>query len=128
MDNASKKILVVDDDEEILVHLSQILRRARYEVITTTTGTGALQLAREYKPQLLLLDIMLPDMDGGEVAAHLLEDAQTEKIPILFLSGVVIKKEENYDGAKVGEHYMIAKPIKAEDLLKTIHQIIGSPA
>ena len=117
-----KKILVVDDNEEELELVVSILERANYEVISGTTGKEALELAKDL-PDLIILDIVLPDIDGGEVASILSEDASCADIPIIFLTGI-IKKTEEYDKMKTGRRYVLAKPVTKDGLLKTINQVL----
>lgn len=118
-----QKILVVDDEKEALDFLLSILRRANYEVISATTGNEAVELATKAQPNLIILDIILPDIDGGEVASILARDSRTENIPIIFLTGILRKDEESPD-LKTGRRYVLAKPVIKEDLLKTISQVI----
>jgi CheY-like chemotaxis protein len=118
-----KKILVVDDEKEFLTYLAAILRRAKYNVITATRGKEAVALTNEHKPDLILLDVVLPDFDGGEIASLLSKDPSTASIPIIFLTGI-LRKEEESSSAKSGKRLIIAKPVEAEKLLATIEEII----
>lgn len=119
----TKRILLVDDEEEVLEHLSGILERFAHKVITTTKGKEAVNLAKTTLPDLIILDIILPDMEGGQVAAIIGEDTATADIPIIFLSGIVLTKEDEISGEKLGRHYVLAKPISAEELLETMDKI-----
>lgn len=119
----TKRILLVDDEEEVLKHLSSILERAAHKVITTTKGKEAVNLAKTILPDLIILDIVLPDMEGGQVAALIGEDSAAANIPIIFLSGIVLTKEDNVSGEKVGRHYVLAKPVTAEELLEIVNKI-----
>ncbi|MBU1122592.1 MAG: response regulator [Candidatus Omnitrophota bacterium] len=118
-----QKILLVDDEEQVVEHLANILRRADYTVISTTKGKEALDLAMRQKPNLIILDIVLPDMDGSDVATTLADDPMTATIPVLFLTGV-LKKEEECFVKKTGKHYVIAKPVTAPELLKMVNRIL----
>jgi len=122
-ETGQKKILVVDDNKEELDLVANILRRANFEVSATTTGKEAIELAKAQKPSLIILDIVLPDIDGGEVASVLSEDASCADIPIIFLTGI-IKKTEERDEMKTGKRYVLAKPVTKEMLLKTINQVL----
>jgi DNA-binding response OmpR family regulator len=119
-----KKILVVDDEEETLVFLGNILKRQNYEVITTTKGRDAIKLAKRLEPNLIILDVVLPDMIGGEVAKRLEEELATKEIPIVFLTGLFTKEEE-FPGKKTGRRYIIAKPVTEEELLNVIQKAIS---
>ena len=122
-----KKILIVDDEEDILISLSNILRRANYEVISAASGQEALKLAREKLPDLIIMDIVIPDIDGGAVANILSEGETTAKIPVIFLTGILSKEEEllskKEGGRKSGSYYMMAKPVSKDDLLEMINKI-----
>lgn len=114
-----KKILIVDDNKVILRTLENILLRAGYSVIPLSLGREAIKIAKERSPDLIILDIMMPDMDGGDVAFILKNDPQTENIPIIFLSSLVTKREEQSSSKKHGI-YFIAKPFERDDLLRQI--------
>lgn len=121
-----KRILIVDDEEEALNHLKNILQRAGYQAISTTKGLEVLNLARLHRPDLIIIDIYLPDLEGSEVAARLREDAQCMNIPIVFLSGVVINKEDKLSGEKFGRHYILAKPVTPKEILDMVKKAIYS--
>lgn len=118
-----KKILVVDDEEEILEHLTNILERAGYTVITTSKGKKVLELAQNQRPDLIILDIVLPDMDGSEVARRLAESPSTAGVPVVFLTGI-LKKEEEINVEKTGKSYIMAKPVTGEDLLEMVSRVL----
>jgi len=117
-----KRIVVVDDETDILVYVAKILHRENYEVNTTASGKEALEIAKRLKPDLIILDIMLPDMSGDQVATALTEDPATAEIPIIFLTGIIRKGEES-EGLKSGKHYVLAKPITSQELLKVVKQV-----
>lgn len=125
-----KKILIVDDEEDTLVSLGNILRRANYVVSTTTNGEEAIKLAKANRPDLVILDIVLPGLDGGSVADILSNDPATAHTPILFLTGILSKEEElqgrKEGGKKSGKHYMMAKPVSAEDIREMLSKILPS--
>ncbi|MCK4390450.1 MAG: response regulator [Desulfobacterales bacterium] len=125
-DIAVKKILVVDDEEELLTLLSDILKRANYEVISTTRGKEAIELAINRRPDVVILDIGLPDMDGTEVAAVFGGNPSTADIPIIFLTGIITKQEEESVGRKTGKHYIIAKPVRVKVLLEMVSKVLSS--
>jgi CheY-like chemotaxis protein len=120
-----KKILVVDDEEEALSFVSNILRRAQYEVISTTKGNEAVQLARAHTPEAIVLDVVMPDLLGGEVSKILSQDPSTKNIPIIFLSGLNTKEDEEIMRSKAGNHRVLAKPTSAEELLEAVNEIFS---
>lgn len=126
MSDLRKKILLVDDEEETLVFLSSILRRHDYDVVFTSKSTEVVELAKQNKPDVIILDIVMPQLDGGEVAVALENDPATKNIPIVFLSGIVDKKEEFLD-VKAGRQYeLVAKPVNEEELLAVIKKVLIS--
>ena len=124
VENTTKKILVVDDEKDILTYLSNILKRANYRVVLADKGSEAVALATKELPDLIILDIALPgDMDGGDVASVLSEKPSTRDIPIIFLTALMRKDEEEKLG-KSGSRSMVAKPVTQEELLKAIDKAL----
>ena len=119
-----KLALIVDDEPDIIQHVGAMLNSSGFEVISSENGRDALKLANERKPDLVLLDIFLPDIDGGEVANQLSKNQETCQIPIIYLTGLVTK-EEKKQPQKVGKHFLIAKPILKQELLSTISKVVG---
>jgi two-component system, OmpR family, response regulator len=126
MTTAKKKILVVDDEPS----MTRMLRRnlestGKYEVRTENSGTAAVAAAREFHPDFILLDVMMPGVDGGEVAARLKEDKTLEKIPVVFLTAIVKAEETAPTGGNIGGCEYLAKPVKTEDLVACIEKHTG---
>lgn len=119
-----KKILIVDDEPDVLVSLRNILQRANFIVFSAATGEEALEIAVNKLPDLIFLDIVLPGMEGSEVAAALLENHKTAQIPIVFLTGIINKEEESSGSVKSGRHYVLAKPASKEDILEMIRNVL----
>ncbi|MBU1122596.1 MAG: response regulator [Candidatus Omnitrophota bacterium] len=124
MANNIKKILIVDDDQAILTFIEKILSGANYEVIATTSGKEAVELAKNSKPDLIILDIILPDMMGGEISQILSQDSLTYAIPIIFLTGLNTKEDEQMI-KKAGNYHLLAKPVFREDLLDAISRVLA---
>lgn len=121
----SKRILVVDDEEDILFCVVHILKHANYEVISTTKGREALQLALNLIPDLIILDLIIPDMLGGEVANILSQNPTTSKIPIIFLSALNTKEDEKIIREETGRYHILAKPISREEVLYTVSKFLA---
>lgn len=121
MDNGS--ILIVDDNKVILRTLERILIRAGYSVIPLSLGREAIKIAKERSPDLIILDIMMPDMDGGDVAFVLKNDSETKNIPIMFLSSLITKREKQSSSKKHGIYFM-AKPFETDELLTQIRRYL----
>jgi len=116
-------ILIVDDDKVTLRTLEKILIREGYCVIPLSLGKEVIRIAKDRNPDLIILDIMMPDMDGGDVAAVLKNDPVTKRIPIIFLSSLVTKREEESSSSKYGL-YFISKPFEREELLRKIRTCV----
>lgn len=124
-DMAKKVILAVDDEKDVLELLSKRLLSAGYDVITKTSGKAAIEAAKEEKPDLIILDILMPEMDGAQVAAVLHQDPETRNIPILFLTCLYTKREEKISGHEVGHNFFVAKPYDPVELLNEIARLIN---
>jgi DNA-binding response OmpR family regulator len=108
-------ILVVDDDEDVLTTIQISLTKSGYQVIAVNDGYQALSSARREKPNLIILDISMPDMDGIEVCKHLRANPATATVPILFLTarGNIESKTAGFDAG--GDDYLI-KPFALQEL------------
>jgi len=122
-----KKILVVDDEEQVLQLLEKRLLNESYDVVAATRGKDAILKAQKHLPDLILMDIVLPDIDGAEAVALLQQDPATRKIPILFLSGIVKEgstEDEKFEVNVGGRAYdAIPKPFTFQKLLVEIRKL-----
>jgi DNA-binding response OmpR family regulator len=121
-------ILVVDDEESFTFFVKlnlQTKTRHAFKVTTAGSGEEGLKLARAIKPDLILLDIMMPGMCGTEVAEKLLMDARTKTIPIIFLTAIVQKDEVDEQAGLMGGREFIAKPVGKEELIDRIETILN---
>ncbi|MFA5039371.1 MAG: response regulator [Candidatus Omnitrophota bacterium] len=125
---ANRKILAVDDEPSVLALLEKRLSSAGYDVLTASSGKEALEIARREQPALVILDILMPDMDGSETAAILHNDPLTRQIPILFLTCLYTKREEKREGHEVGHNFFLAKPYDPKELLEEINRLLGPKA
>ena len=117
-----KKILVVDDEDDILHFLELVLKEKGYDVATASGGHEALTKAQIEKPNLILLDIMMPQMDGWEVLKLLRVDEETFEIPVAMLSARTEAKDR-VQGLQEGAIDYICKPFSLQDLLTKIETI-----
>jgi CheY-like chemotaxis protein len=122
-DETKKKILVADDEAATLTYLCRILERENFEVISTTKGKEAVELTLNHKPDLVILDIVMPDLDGGEAASLISGNPQTARIPIIFLTGILTKDEESF-ASTTGRRHVLAKPVTREKLLEMIKKVL----
>jgi two-component system phosphate regulon response regulator PhoB len=117
-----KTILVVDDDRDALDVLKYSLGGAGYNVLTARDGQGALELAQQ-KPDLVVLDVLMPGMDGWEVCRRLKRDPQTARIPTLFLTARGSDTDELL-GFELGADDYVVKPIRIRKLLSRINAVL----
>ena len=121
-----KKILIVDDEENFTKMVKLNLEETgEYTVKIENNSNNAFMAAKEFKPDLILLDIMMPGMDGGDVASELKTDNVLKDIPVVFLTAIVKEDEMDSQDGSIGGHPFIAKPVSAEDLVKHIKKHIG---
>ena len=123
----AKTILVADDEPEQVATLQALLSERGFKVLTATSGEQALMKAVNFQPDLIILDIMMPKMDGTEVAMLLKHDMRTRQIPIFFVTAVIAPEDQ----ARVqgNPNLIFAKPVKLHELLAAIHNAImdGGP-
>ncbi len=118
-----KRILIIDDERDFCRMVKFNLERTKqYEVLFATDGRSGIEIARSKKPDLILLDIRMPKMSGGEIAEELLEDPSTNKIPIVFLTALVKKEEVAKQSGYISGRPFIAKPVTSQDLIKRIEE------
>ena len=118
-----KRILVVDDEPDITWMIKLNLEQTgRYEVRTENQGMKAIEAAREFRPDLILLDVMMPGMLGSEIAAQLQADPELRAIKFVFLTAVVTRGEELRSEGQIGGHTFVAKPVSADDLCAVIEE------
>jgi len=115
-----KKILVVDDEKTIHSYLQRKLSKLGYSVYIAEDGEEALSRAFSLLPDLVLLDIKLPKLNGIEVCKRLKSDDETKNIPVLMLSAKA-QSEEIEEGMKAGADKYLCKPISFPDILKEVH-------
>ena len=124
MNNNLKCILCVEDEPEMIDLIRLILGRRGFEVKGATGGVEGLQMKKKKKPDLILLDLMMPDMDGWEVYQQIKADEKTRGIPVI----VVTAKAQSIDKvlglhiAKVDDY--IAKPFSPQDLLSSVEKVL----
>jgi len=121
-----KKILIVDDSPVNLILLDSILSRVGYNVIQATNGEDAIQIARKEHPDLIILDIVMPGIDGLEAASRLKDQSATRTIPIIFVSSLV-KKHSSMLKKMMPGHAFLPKPFKKQALLKEIREHLENP-
>ncbi|MFP4087227.1 MAG: response regulator transcription factor [Desulfobacteraceae bacterium] len=115
--NQELTILVVDDDPDIRLATARVLRKAGYRVEAAETGEQCLQMVSEKSPDLVLLDVILPDIDGYEVCRRIKADAKRAGTYVLLLSGKKTASDDQSQGLEIGADGYIARPIPNRELL-----------
>jgi len=121
------KVLVVDDEPDLLKLLEFLLRHEGYEVVSARDGMGALEAAQRERPDLILLDVVLPDMDGREVCRRLRNSPATAGTPIWMVSA----RTQNADieqSLQAGADKHVAKPFKPRDITASIRKTFSGAA
>lgn len=121
----TRRILVIDDEESVVDIIRLTLEADGFEVKTALTGASGVALAKQDKPDLIFLDIMMPELNGLEVCAQLKEDPQTSDIPIVIIS-VKTLKEDIQRGLEVGASAYITKPFDPLTLRDVITNLLGN--
>jgi len=118
------KVLLIDDEKEFNHFVKLNLENTgEFEVLATEDPLAGIDLARKYHPDLILLDIYMPQLDGTAVAENLLADDLTSNIPIVFLTALV-KQDELRKGSTIAGRHYIAKPVTTGDLICQVKAIL----
>ena len=120
----NKTVMVVDDNPDIVTIVKTILEGKGYEVQSAYSGAEVFNLLSEKKPDLIVLDIMMPQMDGLEVLTRLKGEPATATLPVILLTAKV-QYEDVLGGYKMGADYYITKPFTSTQLLNGINLLLG---
>lgn len=120
----AKKILIVEDNELNMKLFRDLLEAHGYATIQTREGMEALKLARDHRPDLILMDIQLPEVSGLEVTKWIKEDEQLRSIPVIAVTAFAMKGDEQKIREGGCEAY-IAKPISVSNFIETVQRFIG---
>ncbi|MBN1383291.1 MAG: response regulator [Elusimicrobia bacterium] len=121
----AQKILLVDDEPAILKILGNVFSDEGYSIAATSTGEAGIEKAKEFNPDLVILDVMLPGMNGFEVCRVLKEDDKTKHIAILMLTGISILAEHKKKALDLGADDYMTKPFDMEDLINRAKVLLG---
>jgi CheY-like chemotaxis protein len=123
MPPAKQRILVVDDETSFTRLLKLNLEQTgRYEVLVENAPAQAASAARRFRPDLILLDVMMPEMDGGTLAARLRASPALEQVPIVFLTAAVRKEEVASRRGQIGGFPFLAKPVDLDELIEVLDE------
>lgn len=119
-----RKILVVDDDEAVLDYL-QAKIGARYDLVSTNAPENVLKLAREQHPDLIVCDVDMPELDGGDISAALFADDELRDIPLIFLTGLASPADLKRLSGQLGGRPAVSKSEPVAKLVARIEALIG---
>jgi len=122
--DTKKTIMVVDDNPDIITIVKTILEGRGYTVFSACSGPELLNMLPNQKPDLIILDIMMPEMDGLEVLTRLKGKTETATIPVILLTAKV-QYEDVLGGYKLGADYYITKPFTSTQLVNGINLLLG---
>lgn len=124
---ANIKVLTIDDEVDFCYFVQKnLIQDGRFDVLIATNGKDGIELAQKEEPDIILLDLFMPDMPGEDVADALKENNATADIPILFVTALATNDDiVNRDENKIGNNYIMPKPIRTKKLIETILDILG---
>jgi CheY-like chemotaxis protein len=126
MESRKTRILIVDDETSFTRLLKHNLEElGPYDVREVHTGGGAVAAAVEFQPDLILLDIIMPDRSGYEVAAQLKANAPVSQTPVVFLTATVLKDEAGRRSDRLAGYPVLAKPVSVEGVIECIEEHVG---
>lgn len=120
--NTMKKILLVDDEPNILLSLEFLMKKQGYQVFIARDGKEALTIIQQEKPELVILDVMMPEVDGYEVCKYIKNTSLTEDTKVIFLSAKTKDKEVEY-GYSLGADLYLTKPFSTRNLIKKVNDL-----
>jgi len=123
------RVLIIDDEVDFCYFIQKnLIRDGRFDVLVATNGKDGIELAENELPDIILLDLFMPDMPGEDVAAALKENITTADIPILFVTALATNDDiANRNENKIGNNYIMPKPVRTKMLIETILNILGEP-
>lgn len=124
MENVNRKILLVDDDPNILLSLEFLMRKSGYDVLVARNGSEAMELLNEEIPDLTVLDIMMPDVDGYEICRYIKSTDALKNGKVIFLSAKSREADIN-KGYELGAELYITKPFSNKELLRKISELLA---
>jgi len=117
------KVLIVDDEPNILMSLEFLMKKKGYEVFIARDGKEALEITRKALPEVIILDIMMPEVDGYEVCQQVKSGKATKDIKVIFLSAKT-KEEDIKKGYEMGADLYLTKPFSTRELMKDVERLI----
>ena len=122
--STTKKILVVDDDPYILMSLEFLMKKNGFDVMVARNGTEALEIVEKQVPDIVLLDIMMPDVDGYAICKHIKNSKKLKDAKVVFMSAKS-KETDIQKGYDLGASLYVTKPFSTRQLLKQVQELIS---
>ncbi|PAW77784.1 MAG: response regulator [Pedosphaera sp. Tous-C6FEB] len=124
----TKRILIIDDEPSMtrMIRINLEMTK-RYQVREENQALRALATAHEFKPDLILLDVIMPGVDGGDLARRIKADATLHEVPVIFLTGTVTKKEAA-EGAVTAGYPLLSKPVSLKNLVECMENAFAAKA
>ena len=123
------RVLIIDDEASFTKMVKLNLEATgKHTVETLNESRRAIEVAKEFQPNIILLDVVMPEFDGGDVANNLRTRTATKEIPIIFVSAMVSKKESESGFYESGGEHFLAKPVTTETLCHAIEQVLAGSA
>lgn len=123
-----KKILVIDDDKDLAEAIKAVLEYEGYVVLHSQSGREGIELAKKFEPQLILLDIMMPEMDGSDTLDAIKEEDRLKETPVVFLTGLVSEDDQaeglNSINIRGVSYQSLAKPFENKKLISIVTEIL----
>lgn len=120
------RVLLVDDEQDMTFFVKKNLEaRGDFQVQVCNDSRNALQEVRSFQPHVAVLDMMMPHVGGEDLAASLKENAETQQLPIVFLTALVKEEEAGAAGHVIGGQFFVAKPVKIDELIRVIRRALA---
>jgi CheY-like chemotaxis protein len=117
------KVLIVDDEPNFTQMMKMNLQaKGPYNVLVENQGSKAMEVARKFLPDIIFLDIVMPDMDGPQILAECRQDPKLKNTPVVFLTALVTKDEVTMDGSVIAGNAFLAKPVTTDQIVECIKE------
>jgi CheY-like chemotaxis protein len=127
-----KKILLIDDEEGFTTLVKiQLEAAGPFEVRVVNESPLAFEIAKEFRPDVILLDVVMPEMDGGDISALLKQDAELRDVPVIVITALSSGEDEGANevpeaNLKAGDRVVLSKPVRTERLISTIERVMAA--
>ena len=120
----TNKVLIVDDEENIVISLKFLMEKAGYQVASAEDGAAAAELVESFQPDVVLLDVMLPQLSGYEVLRRIRQSEESESISVIMLTARG-REAEAAKGRALGADRYVTKPFSTRDLVREVQELLG---